>query len=145
MSVLDKIKIHVVEDDSTYADVIGMRLSKYSNFEISFFEYGEDLLNNLHKNPDIVIVDFGLPDISGFELITKIRTYSETLCLFVLSGQQDIEIVVGAYKAGANNFIVKNEISFIALEKMLNLIVENIKLKRENALLKMKSENQDKS
>lgn len=55
-------KIFIVEDDAMMVTLMRQTLSKNPNYEIQHFESAEDCLNNLHLNPDIVTIDYHLPE-----------------------------------------------------------------------------------
>lgn len=57
-------------------------------------------------NPDAMILDLGLPDMDGSDLILKIRTWSN-LPILVLSGRTELDKKLGALKAGADDYISK--------------------------------------
>ena len=58
------------------------------------------------RNPDAMILDLGLPDMDGRDLIVKIRSWS-TLPILILSGRTELEKKLGALKAGADDYISK--------------------------------------
>lgn len=63
-------KIFVVEDDEIYSRLIKQSL-KDEDYEIRTFETGQEFLDHLHEKPDIVTLDFMLPDYTGMELLKK--------------------------------------------------------------------------
>jgi two-component system response regulator AtoC len=67
------LRIYVVEDDEWYREFIGYILSLNPDYEVKKFETGKDLLRHLNEVPDVVTVDYLLPDIDGLSLIKQIK------------------------------------------------------------------------
>ena len=59
-------KIFVVEDDEWYNKLLVHNLSLNPDYEIESFSSGKECLANLHKLPDVVTLDYRLPDMKGF-------------------------------------------------------------------------------
>src|SRR5690606_27608125 len=94
------------------------------------FTSGEEFLQNLHLNPDIVSIDYNLPQMNGLEILTKIRNYNKGIYTIILSGQENVEIVVEAYKNGANHYIVKNENALVELKNSIKNFSVNVNLQK---------------
>lgn len=103
------MKIFIVEDNIFYANVLKIRLEKYTDQEIQIFETGLQCINNLHHQPDIIFLDYFLPQMKGIDLIKHIKSTYPTIQVIMLSAQERIEIAVEALKYGALDYIVKNQ------------------------------------
>ncbi len=135
-------KIFVVEDDEWYNRLLVHNLSLNPDYEIESFTSGKDCLDNLHKSPDVVTLDYRLPDMKGLEILKRIKAENEEMQVILISEQDEIEVVVELLKYGAYDYIVKsNDIR----ERLLNT-VQNIRnrvsLKKE--LVSLRSEVQKK-
>jgi DNA-binding NtrC family response regulator len=124
-------KIFVVEDDEWYSKLLVHNLSLNPDYEIESFTNGKDCLANLHKNPDVITLDYRLPDMQGLEILKNIKAENEEIQVILISEQDEIEVVVELLKYGAYDYIVKsNDIR----ERLLNT-VQNIRngisMKRE--------------
>jgi two-component system, NtrC family, response regulator AtoC len=124
-------RIFVVEDDEWYNRLLVHNLSLNPDYDIESFTTGKDCLDNLHKAPDLITLDYRLPDIKGLEMLKKIKAENEDIQVILISEQSEIEVVVELLKFGAYDYIVKsNDIR----ERLLNT-VQNIRkgerLKRE--------------
>ncbi len=116
-------KIFVVEDNEWYNRLLVHHLSLNPDYEIESFSNGKDCINNLHKNPDVVTLDYRLPDMQGLDVLKKIKTENEEIQVILISEQNEIEVVVDLLKYGAYDYIVKsNDIR----ERLLNT-VQNIR------------------
>lgn len=111
-------------------------LSLNPDYEIKSFHNGKDMLNNLHEEPDIVTLDYRLPDINGLELLKRIRQDSPDTQVILISEQDDINVVVSLLKIGAYDYITKSE----DIKERLLITVQNIRkgigLKKELAALR---------
>ena len=129
-------KIFVVEDNDWYNRLLVHTLSLNPDYEIKSFVNGSDFLTCLHESPDIVTLDYRLPDMTGLELLEKIRQESNDIQVILISEQKDINTVVSLLKQGAYDYITKSE---DIRDKLLNT-VQNIRngigLKRELTTLR---------
>jgi len=132
----DSIKISIVEDDPVFLKMLVQTLEKTSNLELTQFNMVKDFMKSLHENPDIVIIDYNLPDANGIELIDKITGYNENIKTIVVSGQKDVEVVVKVYKSGADAYIVKNENCLPEIENSIKNLSSNVLLRKEVEMLK---------
>lgn len=116
------MKILAIEDDQNIVEslnlILHMRWPEAELFSTRLGEEGLNLLDTLR--PDIVILDLGLPDISGFDVLQQMRTFSEVpvIILTVLGDEDDI---VRGLELGANDYIVKpfRKAEFLARVKAL--------------------------
>lgn len=129
-------KIYLVEDDPWYGQVLMHHLSLNPDFELELFTSGKDVLANLHKKPDLVCIDFGLPDISGDKLLKELNGRNPLLPIIVISGQEEISVAVELLKAGARDYIIKDDHTKEHLWKSVIQIRENVSLKKEVAELR---------
>ena len=81
-------KIFLIDDDIIFCKGMQRALENEGDVDVSTFNTGEDFLNNLHNNPDIVIADYHLPGINGIEILKKVKQYNEDISIIVLSGHE---------------------------------------------------------
>ncbi|MEO0311237.1 MAG: two-component response regulator [Bacteroidota bacterium] len=130
------IKIFILEDNDFYRELIKYNLSLIPDYEVHTFGTGRELLDNLHKNPHIVTLDFVLPDYTGDELIQKIKNYNNNIHVIVISEQRDIRTAVEMLRKGAFEYITKDEETRDHLLHAINKIVDKLVLQSEVALLR---------
>ena len=76
-------------------------------YEISEAQNGKQSLELLAQKPDLVILDLGLPDMEGLELLRMIRTRNESVPIVVLSSRGDETGKVQALDLGADDYVTK--------------------------------------
>lgn len=131
-------KIFIVEDDPWYGQLLEHYLSANPDYELTVFQNAKDLLANVYLNPDLICMDFGLPDMKGDILLSEIQKRNDAIPIIVISAQEEISIAVNLLKTGARDYIVKNEYMKKILWKSILNIRENMHLKKELESLKEK-------
>lgn len=135
---MNPFKIFIVEDDEFYGEMLKHHLLKNPDYEVELFLTGSDCINNLYKNPSAISLDYSLPDISGYDVLKKIKSFNAEIPVIIVSGQEDIETAVGLLKEGAYDYFIKSEDTKDRLWNSLIKIRENIGLKQEIFELKEK-------
>src|SRR3989344_1648671 len=125
------LKVFLVEDDPVFAGLVKAMLQKKPSWELHHFSRGKNAMDALGERPDIVILDYKLPDYSGIELMKKIKGFSEAVRAIIVSAQQDVGVVVEAYKSGVDDYIVKGESCLPELENSIRNLSSSVVLQRE--------------
>ena len=101
-----KAKILVVEDDSAISNLIRTTLET-QNYQYHTAKTGAGaLLDAASYRPDIIILDLGLPDMDGVEVIQKVRGWTNTP-IIVVSARSEDQDKVDALDAGADDYLTK--------------------------------------
>jgi two-component system, NtrC family, response regulator AtoC len=129
-------KIFVVEDSEWYNKLLVYTLSLNPDYEIKSFFNGKDFLNSLHESPDIITLDYRLPDMTGLEVLKKLRQENNDAQVILISEQSDIDMVVTLLKMGANDYITKSDDIKERLLNTVKNIRDGIGLKREIVTLR---------
>lgn len=130
------LKIFVVEDSEWYNKLLVYTLSLNPDYEVRSFFKGSDFLGSLGEMPDIVTLDYRLPDTTGLELLEKIRAFSNEIQVILISEQEDIDMVVRLLKLGAVDYITKSDDIKERLLNTVRNIAGGIGLRREVSSLK---------
>ena len=103
---MNKPLILVVEDDGTVRNLITTTLKSNEYRFLTAFD-GESAINaaSTHQ-PDIVLLDLGLPDIDGVEIIRRIRSWSQ-MPIIVISARSEDADKISALDAGADDYLTK--------------------------------------
>jgi len=121
--------IYVVDDDEWYNRFIVHNLSLNPDYTIRHFFSGKELLDALHEKPDVVTLDYRLPDMTGDDLLKKIKDVNEDIEVIMISEQSDIDTAVGLLKAGAVDYLVKTKDIRDRLLNAINNVRKNKGLK----------------
>ncbi|MEX0967332.1 MAG: sigma-54 dependent transcriptional regulator [Bacteroidia bacterium] len=132
------ISIFLVEDEEIFGKVVARALEKEGNYNVTLFKNGTDMLAQLHLNPDIVIADHYLPDMTGIEILEHLKRYNQNIIPVMVSGQERVEVVVHAYKMGAKDYIVKNQSAVVEIVNSIKNLSGTITLQREVETLREK-------
>ncbi len=129
-------KIFVVEDDEWYSRLLVHTLSLNPDYEIHAFATGKDCLANLHQEPDVITLDYRLPDMKGLDVLKQIKEINEDIQIILISEQNDIEVVVTLLQSGAFDYIVKSKDIRERLLNTVNNIRQGSNLKKEIVTLR---------
>ena len=99
-------KILVVEDDKPVRNLIATTLKMHGYSYLEAVNGTEALMMTSSYNPSILLLDLGLPDMDGTEVIRQVRSWSQAPIL-VISARSDDTDKIGALDAGADDYITK--------------------------------------
>ncbi len=125
------IHIFVVEDDEFYSGLLVHFLSLNPDHQVKKFNSGKTFLASLHEKPDIVTLDYSLPDATGDQLLAQIKELSPDTQVIIISGQGDIKVAIDLFKKGAHDYIVKDADAQERLWMAIQKLHETIKLRKE--------------
>jgi DNA-binding NtrC family response regulator len=135
---LEKL-IFIVDDEQAISKLLTYWVRDKWKYNAESFATGEDVLKNLHKRPDVVLLDIMLPGMDGIETLKRIKAFDEHLPVIMLSAQGSIEVAVDSLKFGAYDYFtkpidqqklelaIKNAIKSYDLTKELQNLKENVK------------------
>jgi CheY-like chemotaxis protein len=104
--------IFVVDDDPIVTKMIVTRFNS-DNYRLEAFDYGEDCLKSLNKNPDLIILDYlfyktDQKVMNGMEVFDKIKETHPNVPVIMLSGQERGEIVLELARKGIDDYVIKD-------------------------------------
>ncbi|WP_298118748.1 response regulator [Flavobacterium sp.] len=120
----NQFKFFIVDDDVFCANLYDQHLKNAEYNDITYFSNGNDCINNLNLNPDIIFLDHNMDDISGFEVLKKIKRYNPNIYVVMISGQENIKTAVDALKYGAFDYIIKDSNACYKLTQTINNIIK---------------------
>ena len=132
----DTVKIFVVEDDPTYIRFLKYVLGLNPDYQVELFTTGKECLDNLHKKPVVIVLDYTLPDISGEEVLVKVRNFDPGIHVIIVSAQEKIGTAVQLLKLGAYDYIIKNEDTKDLLLNAISNAQKNVSLVNQINTLK---------
>jgi DNA-binding NtrC family response regulator len=125
------MKIFLVEDNELYAKATKHHLSLNPDNQVEHFVSGKSCLDKLYLQPDCILLDYSLPDLSGIEVLKKVKSSQPDLPVIIVSGQEDVATAIDLLKEGAYDYIVKDNNSKERIWKTINNLRENAKLRNE--------------
>ena len=103
---MDKWKVLVVEDDAPVRHLITASLSAEDYTVIAARTAAEAVQLAASQNPDMILLDLGLPDGDGVEVIEKVRLWTETPIIVISARDEDTD-KIEALDAGADDYLTK--------------------------------------
>jgi len=95
----------IVEDDPSTRHVLAATLST-AGIDCLFADSGAAMWQQLSENPDLIVLDLGLPDAEGFEILRQLRQQSDVPVLIHSTRSDEIERIIGI-EIGADDFMPK--------------------------------------
>lgn len=132
---MQSMKIFIVEDDTWYSEVLAYHLSLNPDYEVVRYSSGKDCIDNLYKKPSVITLDYSLPDMTGKEVLKRIKAFNPDLPVIIISAQEDIGTAVSLLKEGAFDYIVKDADTKDRLWHSLTLLRENLSLRNQISTL----------
>lgn len=116
--------IFVVDDDEWYRKLLVYTLELNPDFRVCAFEDGASLLEGIKKEkPNVLTLDYRLPDTNGEELLKKVLSVSPNTKVIVISEQSEIETAVTLLKTGAFDYITKTK----DIKERLHNVIKHIR------------------
>lgn len=105
------MNIYLVEDDEIYAEFLNKSLSQNAGYAVKHFYSAEDALAAINgKLPDVMVIDYKLPGISGIELYEKIKSrITDSNKVILLSAIDDGNMVLSFIQKGVRDYVIKDE------------------------------------
>ena len=114
--------ILVVEDDPAVRNLVTTALGLHG-YDVEAATNGETaILDAASRNPALIMLDLGLPDIDGVDVISKVRSWS-AVPIIVISARTEDSDKIGALDAGADDYLTKP----FSVEEMLARVRANLR------------------
>jgi CheY-like chemotaxis protein len=116
-----KKKIFVVEDEEMFAGLLRDFITRRISEDVHLFLTGEDCLDNLHLQPDVIILDYFLNSTDkeaadGLDILRQIRKNGSKAHVIFLSGQTGFGVAMQSKFEGAQHYVIKDEQAFERIE-----------------------------
>ncbi len=119
---LERMKIILVEDNESLNRLVSFSLEK-AGHEVHGFMMASELIENYQSlKPDLLLLDFSLPDMNGRELVEVLQEMKYDAPFVIVTGHSDIKLAVELMKMGALDFVVKDE----SFQEVLPAVVERV-------------------
>lgn len=131
MDTAHAFKIFIVEDDEWFRNLLCHAATLNPDFEIKPFATADKFLKALDEKPDVVSLDYFLPDGKGEDLLKQIRSSHPETEVLIVSKQDKLETAVELLKAGAYDYIIKSDDISERFINTLNNIYKKRKLQHK--------------
>jgi DNA-binding NtrC family response regulator len=130
-----QLKILVIDDDPSIRNMLAIVLKK-SGFDVTCTESGKTALEKLKKESfDLVISDIKMPDISGIDLLRKIKAISPEIPVILITAFASANDAVEAMKLGAEDYVTK-PFNLDELKIIIDRAIYKTNIEKENIQLK---------
>ena len=121
--------IFIVDDEQTIREGISMALE--TNYVVEAFSDAEDAIKAMKKkSPDLILLDIGLPGMSGIEALSEIKGLFPDVVVIMITAYEDTGSVISSMKLGAYDYVIK-PIQMDGLEVTIKNALETISLRKE--------------
>ncbi len=125
------LSIFIVEDNAVYGASLCHFLSLNPDYTVQLFPNATSFLKSIHEKPDIVTLDYSLPDATGEQLLNEIKSYNPEIKVIIISAQDEIKVAIELLKKGADDYIGKDTETQERLWFSINKLREKIVLKKQ--------------
>jgi len=132
------VRLVMVEDDKYYVEFVRQLLIHRSSpkFEIRAARSLEEAVSLLqHQIPDVILLDLNLPDGKGLISLNKIKEYSESCPVVILTSADDDSLGLQAVCAGAQDYLVKQAVSNDSLVRCIRYAIERRRVEEQKLKL----------
>ncbi|MDP3469453.1 MAG: sigma-54 dependent transcriptional regulator [Daejeonella sp.] len=128
--------IFIIEDDPWYGEILEYHLTLNPDYRVTRFGSAKECLDNLHLKPNLITVDYSLPDMTGEQLFSRIKNQNPALPVIIISGQEKVVTAVSLLKMGVAEYLVKDDHTRDLLWNAILRIRECQDLKEEVEILR---------
>jgi DNA-binding NtrC family response regulator len=123
-----KLTYFVVDDDAFCLNMYEQYLLKEGIKNVHVFNNGEDCINNLHENPDIILLDYHMRPENGIQILNRIKKEKPDTYVVMISATTNTSVAASSLHSGAFEFIQKDEHDLKNITQTIQRIIENIHL-----------------
>ncbi len=125
---MSKRKLIFIVDDDPFINQLVIKRFNSEEYLVEPFEYGEECIDALERNPELIILDYyffksGVKVLNGMEIFDKIREKKPDVPIVMLSGQERGDIVLEMARKGISDYIIKDNSLISNLEKAISEIL----------------------
>ena len=127
-----KAKILVIDDELSIREMLQIFLRR-EGFEVKVARSGEDGLESIRKEDfDVIVSDIRMPDMSGIDLLRRVRSESASGQFILLTAYATAETAIQALKMGAFDYVLKTDNFMEELRHIIDRALEEQRLREEN-------------
>lgn len=131
-----KIKLFLVDDDAVFLKLLEIEYLQDAEFAIETYLSGELCIENLHLQPDVIVLDYHLNGFNkhamdGMKTLDIIKASHPEIPVIILSAQGNFDVALNCVKHKAFDYVVKNEATFGHLKIIITSIFDYKKMEKE--------------
>lgn len=115
-------KVFITDDDVITLNLFVQQLKNIGITDVTPFVNGHNCLNSLCFNPDIIFLDHNMDLLDGLELLKKIKRTNPKAYVVMISGQDNVDVVVNCYRYGAFDYIIKDSNQEYRIKQVIDKI-----------------------
>lgn len=119
-------QIFIVDDDKMTSSIYEQHLLNLGYENIKSFESGQDCINQLILEPQVIFLDYQMDYLNGLEVLKKIKRFNPEIYVVVVSAQEDMETAINSMKYGAFDYIIKGQSDLDRMKEVL-LRINNVR------------------
>lgn len=121
--------VFLVDDDDVFLDMLNQTFSEIPNIKTHLFQSGEQCLENLHLNPDVIVLDYffdkaGEDALNGMETLKQIIREKNDAKVIMLTAQEEGNKVYEFIHNGARDYVIKDLDAFDNVIEAVDGILE---------------------
>jgi len=131
MKTNNTYKIFIVDDDPFCYSMFEQHIRNLGYSDITVYDNGQDCLNHLVDQPDIIFLDHEMGLLKGLDVLKKIKRFSPEIYIVFVSSQEDMNVAISALKYGAFDYIIKGTGDLEKFTKVIEKVTSVISLTEE--------------
>ena len=126
---MTRFSIFIIDDEVSIRQGLSFALQK--DYQVQAFASAEEALKALQPGtPDLILLDIGLPGMSGLDALKEIKRISPETLVIMVTAYEEINTVIGAMKMGAHDYIIK-PIHLDSVRHSIKNALETVKMRKE--------------
>ena len=120
--------IFFIDDDKMILNLLEYTFQSRQDYHVVSYTTGEECLQNLHKNPSLIVLDHvlgGMGDatLDGMETLKEIRKINKKVPVVILTGQGDDSLLSAFMENGANRYLTKDDFFIDSLIETIEQVI----------------------
>lgn len=130
---MSKRKLLFIVDDDPFINQLVIKRFNSEDYLVEPFEYGEECIEALDRDPDLIILDYyffksGIKVLNGMEIFDLIREKKPDVPVIMLSGQDRGDVVLELARKGIDDYVIKDNSLIANLERAISELLGEDKL-----------------
>lgn len=116
------LTIFIVDDDPFWTAMLEQLLTDLGHKTIHTFSSGQDGIDHLHLNPDLIFLDYQMEDMDGLTVLQRVKAHNENIGVIFCTAHEDLQVAVDAIRYGSFDYLLKEN----ATRREVATIISNV-------------------